>query len=152
MKSRAAALSACLLAAASCSPAPPAAGVYVPSGSRIFEAKCASCHQADGSGIPGICPPLSTSPRLAGSAEDTVRVMLLGMRGPITRGGVSYNGVMPAWRFDLGDAQIASTVNELRTRWRPNSPEVSEEMVRRVRAETAGQKLFPSPAELGLAE
>jgi mono/diheme cytochrome c family protein len=152
MNMRSAALAACLAAAASCSPAPPAAGVYVPDGARIYAAKCAACHQPDGGGIPGICPPLSSSPRLAGRAEDTVRVMLLGMKGPITRNGISYNGVMPAWRFDLGDAQIAAVINEIRARWRPGSPEATEEMVRRVRAETSGHKLFPSPQELGLAE
>ena len=114
---------------------------------QIYQARCVACHQAEGGGIPAICPPLSGSPRLAGPPEDLVRILLLGMKGRIIRNGSTYNGIMPSWRFDLTDGQIAAVINDLYARWSPASPEVTEELVRRIREETANQKLFPSPKE-----
>ncbi|MFZ4778487.1 MAG: c-type cytochrome, partial [Terrimicrobiaceae bacterium] len=66
------------------------------SGRQIFMTRCIACHQPDGSGIPGICPPLANSPRLTGNPEDLIRIMLLGMKGPIVREGTAYNSIMPA--------------------------------------------------------
>ncbi len=120
------------------------------SGRQIFMTRCISCHQPDGSGIPEICPPLANSPRLTGHPEDLIRIMLLGMKGPIIRDGRPYNSIMPAWKYDLTDLQIAEVINDLHMRWNPRSPRVTEELVRRIRAETAGQKLFPTEKELTL--
>lgn len=144
-------LAACSLAVAACTPEPSAESAPL-TGRQVFLAKCSACHQADGSGVPAICPPLSTSPRLAGPPEDIIRIMLLGMKGRIVRGGQTYNGIMPSWRFDLNDAQIATVINELSGRWSPGSPEVTSELVGRIREETAGRKIFPAPKELGLPD
>lgn len=118
------------------------------SGRQIFMTRCIACHQPDGSGIPGICPPLATSPRLKGNPEHLIRLLLLGMKGPITRDGRSYNSIMPAWKYDLTDLQIAEVINDLNMRWNPGGPGITEEMVRLIRAETAGQKLFPTEKDL----
>ena len=121
------------------------------SGRQIFMARCVSCHQADGDGLPAICPPLADSPRLTGSPEDLIRILLLGMKGTIIRNGTTYRGIMPAWKFDLSDAQITDTINDLYARWNPRAPMVTEEMVRRTREETAGHNLFPTSKDLKLS-
>ena len=117
-------------------------------GRQIYMARCIACHQADGTGIPAICPPLANSPRLTGPPEDLIRILLLGMRGGIVRGGVTYRGIMPAWKFDLSDGQIADAINDLHARWNPAAAVVTEEMVRRTRDETSAQNLFPTEKEL----
>ena len=122
------------------------------SGRQLYMARCVACHQADGGGIPAICPPLADSPRLSGPPEDLIHVLLLGMKGRISRDGVTYRGIMPAWKFDLSDGQIADVINDLHARWNVAAPMVTEEMVRRTRDETAAQKLFPTEKELRLAE
>ena len=144
-------LAACALAVTSCTPEP-SAELAPLTGQQIFLAKCSACHQADGRGIPFNCPPLSTSPRLAGPPEDIIRIMLLGMKGRIVRDGQTYNGIMPSWRFDLNDAQIAAVINGLSQRWKPGFPEVTVELVSRIREETAGRKMFPGAKDLGLPE
>lgn len=121
-------------------------------GRQVYMARCIACHQADGSGIPAICPPLENSPLLSGSPDNLVRILLLGMKGEILRNGTSFNGIMPSWRFDLTDPQIAAVINELYERWHPGGATVTEEMVRRIREETAAQKLFPTAKELKLGE
>lgn len=133
---------------ASCNEGPPTSIPAPLTGREIYLAKCTACHQADGNGIPNICPPLSTSPRLDGTADEIIRIILLGMKGCIVRGGTTYSGIMPSWRFDLGDMQIAAVVNDVHSRWRPGSPEVTEEQVRRIREETSKKKLFPTESEL----
>ena len=122
------------------------------SGRQIFLARCIACHQADGSGLPAICPPLPNSSRLTGPPVDLIRILLLGMKGQVVRNGDAYNGTMPAWKFDLSDGQIADVVNDLNARWNPGAPTVAEETVRRIRDETASQKLFPTEKELNLPD
>lgn len=137
----------CLLLSA-CNEEPLTLSTAPLTGREIYLAKCTACHQPDGAGIPGICPPLSTTPRLEGASDEIIRIILLGMKGSIVRDGRTYSGIMPAWRFDLGDAQIAAVLNDVYSRWKPGSPEVTEEQVRRIRDETSKQKLFPTEAEL----
>ncbi len=144
------------LALSACQPVaePPSSSTELSplSGRQIYMARCIACHQPDGTGIPSLCPPLATSPRLTGPPEDLIRILLRGMKGNLVRDGKTYNGIMPAWRFDLTDSQIAAVINDLYVRWNPRSPEVTEEMVRRLREETAKQKLFPTAKDLGLPD
>ena len=128
-----------------CKPVPePAMDPGPPTGRQLYMARCIACHQVDGSGLPAICPPLANSPRLTGSPEDLIRILLLGLKGAFARNGGTYRGIMPSWKFDLSDAQIAEVINDLYARWNPGAPAVTEETVRRIRDETANQKLFPT--------
>ena len=142
-----------LLLPISCKPvAEPSASPAPLSGRGIYMARCVACHQADGRGIPVICPPLANSPRMTGPPDDLIRILLLGMKGGIVRNGNAFNGIMPSWRFDLTDAQIADVINDLHTRWNPGAASVTEEAVRKIREETSAQKLFPTEKDLRLSE
>ncbi len=63
-------------------------------GEAGFVASCASCHQADGAGIPGTFPPLAGNPAAADPAY-VAEVIRNGLTGPIEVAGVSYDSVMP---------------------------------------------------------
>ena len=69
------------------------------------------------------------------------------MKGGIARNGGSYRGIMPSWKFDLSDSQLADVINDLYARWNATAPMVTAEMIRRTRDETSAQKLFPTPKE-----
>ena len=132
----------------SCRPAAePAIDPGPPSGRQLYMARCIACHQVDGSGIPAICPPLPNSPRLTGPPEDLIRILLLGMKGRIVRDGNAFTGIMPSWKFDLSDAQIADVINDLGMRWNPEATALTEKSVRRIHEETANQKLFSAGKE-----
>ena len=145
-------LSASWCAAVLCGCTPPPAESVADtkplSGRQIFLAKCSVCHQADGSGIPGLYPPLSMSPRLPGPPEKLIRIMLLGLKGTQVRNGTTYNGMMPSWRFDLTDSQIADVLNDVITRWSPDTKAVTPDLVTAVRTQTTLEKLFPSPEDV----
>lgn len=86
--------------------------VRVLDGGGIYRLHCQVCHGADGEGIPGRCPPFQGSPRFA--AEDrreVLEIMLLGKRGDADHAGRAYQGLMPAWRNELGDSQVAAVLN-----------------------------------------
>ena len=135
----------CALSLSACEPSPDSTVDTTPlTGRDIYLTRCTACHQMDGGGIPGNCPPFQESPRLAGPSEELVRLMLLGKRGPLERDGKIYNGIMPSWRADLNDEQIAEVLNYLLTTWSPQSRKIATEDVAKVRAETANSKLLPS--------
>ena len=78
---------------------------------------CAACHMADGTGAPGLFPPLTG--RLGGLAVSNagrdylVMVVKAGLMGALEIGGVSYQGVMPPQGTALDDASIAALLNYL---------------------------------------
>jgi mono/diheme cytochrome c family protein len=135
----------CALALSACGPTADSTVDTTPlTGRDIFLTRCTACHQVDGSGIPGNCPPFQGSPRLAGPSEDFIRIMLLGQRGPLERDGKIYEGIMPSWRADLSDEQTAEVLNYILATWSPQARKVSAEEVAKVRADTANSKLLPA--------
>lgn len=140
-----AALAGVLLFTTSCTPPAPSLQVSPLSGRQIFMQRCIACHQADGSGVPGLYPPLPGAPLLSGPPEDLIRLLLQGQKGTVVRDGKSYHGVMPAWRFDLDDVQMAGVINDLYLRWQPGMPPVTPEMVAAERQQTRSLPLFPPP-------
>jgi mono/diheme cytochrome c family protein len=134
----------CALSLSACGPTPDTTVDTTPlTGRDIYLTRCTACHQVDGGGIPGNCPPFQGSPRLAGPSDALIHLMLLGQRGPLERDGKTYNGIMPSWRADLTDEQTAEVLNYLLATWSPKSPKISAEHVARERAETANSKLLP---------
>ncbi|MFW2383249.1 MAG: c-type cytochrome [Acidimicrobiales bacterium] len=71
-----------------------AAGVQSPDGAALYAASCASCHQADGSGIEGTFPPLRGNLNAADPSY-VADVIQNGVEGPIDVNGVVYDSVMP---------------------------------------------------------
>ncbi len=73
-------------------------------GAAVYQQSCASCHQADGSGVPGAFPPLSGNPNATDLAY-VVDVVRNGVSGPIDVNGETFDAVMPAVA-GLSEAQI----------------------------------------------
>ena len=104
-------------------------------GKRVFTTICAPCHQASGQGVPGVYPPLAGSEWAQGSEERIIRIVLLGLSGPITVEGKEYNSAMASLNGVLKDDQIANVLTYVRQEWGNNAPEVKAETVARIRAE-----------------
>ncbi len=78
-------------------------------GRLVYEANCQACHQADGSGVSGVFPPLVDNPNLA-DVEYVRSVVVGGRVGPLEVNGVTYDGAMPAFSAlstDQVDAVVA---------------------------------------------
>jgi len=87
-------------------------------GRAIYQKICIACHQPDGEGKEGVAPPLANSEWVkAPSGERLVRMLLNGVTGPIQVQGKTWNLVMPPWRENLDDEQIATILNFIRSQW-----------------------------------
>ncbi len=119
-------------------------------GKTLFAAVCAACHQITGRGLDGLAPPLLDSEWVLGSPERTVRIVLHGVRGPITVLGRVHTGDMPAFGGALDDTQVSSILTYLRREWGHTASPVDPEQVKAIRAATAGHSDAWSPEELNL--
>src|ERR1700688_2366419 len=84
-------------------------------GQILFKERCVLCHQEDAHGAAGVAPSLvgTLGPYLV-SAEGKrylAQILVSGMIGPIDTEGHKFSGLMPSFRADLSDAEIAATVN-----------------------------------------
>jgi len=119
-------------------------------GKEVFnrDAHCATCHQASGSGTPGVYPPLNVpgNPWLTDD-ERLIKVVLKGLWGPLELGGQRLgptNGVPPMLGFAgmLDDEETAAVLSYVRQSFGNNLPLIRPEQVARVRAATSERADF----------
>lgn len=111
----------------------PSSGAGDALGARVYDGRCSTCHQPDGSGVPGVFPPLAGDPVVL--AEDPTRhveIVLFGLTGEAIN-GVAYAAPMPGWAEQLTDEEIAAVVNHERALWGNGSSPVTLERVAEIR-------------------
>jgi ubiquinol-cytochrome c reductase cytochrome b subunit len=91
-----------------------AQGATSAAGAKVFSTNCASCHGAQGTGVPGTFPPLAGNPVVTGDANKVIGIVLDGLHGSISVGGQTYNGMMPAWKGTLSNKDVADVVTYIR--------------------------------------
>lgn len=82
-------------------------------GKSLYQAYCASCHKADGSGLKGNFPPLSQT-ETVGDVSKFLKTLLHGLSGKITVKGEVYDQAMPSFNF-LSDDEIVHITNYVRS-------------------------------------
>jgi mono/diheme cytochrome c family protein len=105
------------------------AEVSASAGARIFNQNCASCHQANGEGVPGTFPPLAGNPTVTGYDVHVIHIVKFGLTGNLHVKGTDYNGMMPAWGQSLSNADIASVLTYIRSSWGNRASPISEARV-----------------------
>ncbi|MHA3770460.1 DUF7133 domain-containing protein [Verrucomicrobiota bacterium sgz303538] len=116
-------------------------------GREQFTAICFACHGADGKGVVTsdkvqLAPPLAGSPRVLGSPEALVRIILNGLTGEVD--GKSYPGAMIPQKAN-DDLWIAQVLTYIRNSFGNNAPTITPEEVARIR-KAAGDR---SPYTMG---
>jgi|GEM_PF-478461 len=99
----------------SCSHSPKQAQ-YKVQGERLYQQYCANCHQADGTGLGRLYPPLAGSDYLRDQTDGVICLIKNGIDGPLTVNGIIYNQPMPG-NPALTDLEIAELVTFLRMEW-----------------------------------
>ena len=103
-------------------------------GSKLFASTCAACHGAQGTGVPGVFPPLAGNPVVNDKdPSEHVRVVLHGVHGR-TINGTAYAAQMPSFAAQLTDAQVADIIDHERTSWGNHAPTVTASEVAAIRA------------------
>lgn len=119
----------------------------VEQGKAIYS-NCQPCHQASGLGIAGQFPPLVGTDYVVGSEKRLVSILLKGLGGPITVGGATYNGAMPAWEKALSDRKIAAVASYVRATWGNTAPEITEAKVAALKKQLAERSAPWTEAEI----
>ena len=107
-------------------------------GRRVFQNYCATCHQPNGQGVPGIYPPLTPNEWVQGDKGRLIRLVLHGAQGEMKVGEEVYNNVMTAHDF-LTDEQIAAVLTFIRQNFGNQADPVTPEEVAAVRATSRQQ-------------
>lgn len=103
-------------------------------GASVYATSCASCHQENGQGMPGVFPPLVDDPVvLDEDPTEHIRIVLQGLQGKSIN-GVAYASPMTAFADILDDDEIAAVVNHERTSWGNDAPTITPEDVAKIRA------------------
>jgi mono/diheme cytochrome c family protein len=127
----------------------PAAAVFAPAeavaqqtpdGSRIYQTQCGACHQAGGTGVAGMFPPLTDTEFVTGDKTRLIRIILHGLTGPLEVRGEMYNSTMPPFGGALNNAEIAAVATYIRTNFGNSAEPVTAAEVARVRTATAARR------------
>ncbi len=116
-------------------------------GKKNFEAVCITCHQATGLGVAGVYPPLAGSEWVNGSEERVIRIVLYGLKGPVTVKGATYGAVaMPVFGkvtgsgYNWNDERIAAVLTYVRASFGNKAPAVTAEQVAAIHAKEGDRK------------
>lgn len=102
-------------------------------GKTIYSTYCLACHQADGSGVPGLNPPLVKTKWVLGEKKQLITVILKGMDEAIEVNGEEYNNVMASHAF-LKDQEVADVLNYVRNSFGNKASAITVADVKAVRA------------------
>jgi mono/diheme cytochrome c family protein len=123
------------------------AGFDATKGAALFADNCASCHGAEGKGVPGTFPPLAGDPMVnAANPTSHIGAVLHGLSGKEIN-GQKYEAQMPAFADQLSDQQIADIIDYERSSWGNRGALISAADVVAARANEPPQQQAARPAQ-----
>lgn len=87
--------------------------VVMERGKEVYTISCLPCHQADGSGVPHLNPPLTPNEWVSGPKQRLIALLLNGSQGKVEIDGDTWSNSMPA-QPHLTDQQIADVLTYVR--------------------------------------
>ena len=104
-------------------------------GKEVYTNICLACHQADGSGVPNLNPPLIKTQWVLGNKNPLIEMVLKGSQGKVEIDGEKFHNTMPALSY-LTDQQIADVLTYVRNSFGNKASIVTPAEVKAVRAKT----------------
>ncbi|HEU4720595.1 MAG TPA: PVC-type heme-binding CxxCH protein [Gemmatimonadaceae bacterium] len=117
----------------------PAEQARYAAGERQYAGSCAACHQARGTGLPGVAKPLVASPWVVGPSARLIRIVLHGKEGEM---------LMPPLGGALTNEQIAEVLTYVRRSWGNAAAPIAPVEVAEIRGATTGRSKPWTEAEL----
>lgn len=112
-------------------------------GKALFNGTCSVCHQASGSGLEGVFPPLAKSDFLNADVTRAIGVVIQGLSGKLKVNGKEYDSVMPPMN-QLNDDEVANILTYVLNSWDNKGGQIKTSDVKAVRAK--------APAKAAAAE
>jgi|SRR5215468_6588010 len=108
-------------------------------GSAIYRDQCSACHGLDGHGTPLLFPSLAESSLVrADDPRTLIRIILRGARS-VSTASEPTAPAMPAYGWQLADAQVAAVLTYIRNSWGGAAVEVSADDVADARTQLASR-------------
>lgn len=105
-------------------------------GAKVYETKCATCHGAEGKGMPPHYPPLANNQSIEMvSAVNPIRMVLNGGYPPGTKKNPMPYG-MPPFAQELSDVEVAAVVTYIRMAWGNRGGAVTPQEANQLRSAT----------------
>jgi len=98
-------------------------------GATVYLTDCSSCHQADGQGVSGAFPPLAGNAVVTGNPVAVIAIVKNGLEGRVTVNNLAYSGIMPSWKGQISDDQLAAVISYIRSAWNNHAGGVSVDQV-----------------------
>lgn len=102
-------------------------------GKNIYEQYCLSCHQADGSGVPNLNPPLTQTSYVKGDKKKLIKWVLQGSKENVPVDGKTYTNTMASQNF-LKDEELADVLTYIRNSFGNKQSAVTSAEVKTVRS------------------
>jgi mono/diheme cytochrome c family protein len=103
-------------------------------GKKVYDTYCLPCHQVDGSGVPGMNPPLKKTKWVLGDKKQLITIILKGMDEQIEIDGEEYSNVMASHAF-LKDQEIADVLTYVRNSFGNKASGVTAADVKAIRSQ-----------------
>jgi len=101
-------------------------------GKETYNKYCLSCHQSNGTGVPGMIPPLGTGSWSGKNPTDLISLILKGLNGEIEVDDEIYKNTMPP-QLKITDQELAEVLTYVRSNFGNNFSPVTNDMVKKVR-------------------
>jgi mono/diheme cytochrome c family protein len=101
-------------------------------GKKVYNSVCLACHMRNGTGVPGMHPPITKSEFVNGDPNRLIKIVIEGLSGEMEIQGEIYNSIMPP-QAHLTDQQIADVLTFVRGSFGNNSGPISLEKVQKIR-------------------
>ena len=98
----------------------------------MYSLTCLACHQANGSGVPNLNPPLKQTNWVLGDKDSLITILLNGMNEEIEIDGEYFSNTMPS-QAALKDEQIADVLTYIRNSFGNKADAVTAEEVKKLR-------------------
>lgn len=82
-------------------------------GKKLYQVQCLTCHQIDGTGVMNMNPPLVKTTYVLGDKPTLIKIVLEGMKTPLTIDDNEYHNVMPP-HTTMTDQEIADVLTFVR--------------------------------------
>lgn len=89
---------------------------YYIQGEQLYKKHCSNCHQANGTGLGRVYPPLNQSDYMEKNMERVLCLMKNGIEGELVVNGISFNQAMPGVST-LSDLEIAEIATYIYNSW-----------------------------------
>ena len=105
----------------------------IENGQLVYQGNCLSCHQANGSGVYGIAPPLRKTSYVLGDKTKLIQIVLNGFNEDVEIDGEYYSNPMPAFPR-LSNREIADVLTYIRNNFENNASAVTLDEVKKERS------------------